>query len=129
MRSRYALYALSFYKFFTIVFLLFQLPDFLSQVKDALGLPSASGAPVAGPIAGPSNAHTIPVAASGPSCIAPAAAPSGPPPIVLEDSDSESGVQILAVPFRSGSSDAYLPMISTDDSWFSDTEFRYYLFL
>ena len=84
----------------------------MTQVKEALGLPSiptpvaASGAPAAPPIS---------------------AVPSGPPPIVLEDSDSDNGVQTLSVPFRSGSSEAYLPMVSTDDSWSSDTEFRYFL--
>ena len=75
-----------------------------------------------GPVAGPSRA--FPVAASGASCASPVPAiSSGPPPIVLEDSDSDSGVQTLSVPFRSGSSEAYLPMVSTDDSWSSDTEF------
>ena len=108
-------------------FFSFQLPEFLSQVKEALGLPLTSAAPIAGPIAGPSHAAAIPVAASGNACVAPAVISSGPPPIVFEDSDSDPGVQTLAVPFRSGSSDTYLPMISTDDSWSSDTEFRYYI--
>ena len=79
--------------------------------------PSVVPAAVPGPSAVP------PVA--GPSRAAPAAALLGPPAIVVEDTDSDSGVQTLAVPFRSGSSDAYLPMLSTDDSWTTDTEFRY----
>ena len=97
------------------------MPDFLSQVKEAL-----ASSPVA-PVAGPSQVPTIPVAASGPSS-APPIISGGPPPIVVEDSgDSDPGVQTLAVPFRAGSSDTYLPMISTDDSWSSDAEFRYFL--
>ena len=87
------------------------MPEFLTQVKEALGLPAVS----------------TPVAASGASAAPPpipAPAAAGPPPIVLEDSDSDNAVQTLSVPFRSGSSEAYLPMVSTDDSWSSDTEFR-----
>ena len=86
-----------------ISFLSFQLPTFLGQVKEALGLPSSQAPPVAGP--------SFPV-------------PSGPPPILLENSESDDDVQTLAVPVRSGSSEAFLPMVSTDDSWTSDTEFR-----
>ena len=89
------------------------MPKFLTQVKEALGLPSVS--------------PLTPVAASGASAVPLATAPaisSVPPPIVLEDSDSDTSVQTLSVPFRSGSSEAYLPMVSTDDSWSSDAEFR-----
>ena len=107
------------------------MPDFLCQVKEALGLPLAPGPSVVpGPsgatavaVPGPSSAVPHPVA--GPSRAAPAVALPGPPAIVVEDTDSDSGVQTLAVPFRSGSSDAYLPMLSTDDSWTTDNEFRY----
>ena len=77
--------------------------------------------PTAGP--SPGVSAPVPVAASGVPGVGPS---SGPPPIVLEDSDSDEGVQTLAVPFRSGSSDTYLPMLSTDDSWSTDPEFRYY---
>ena len=94
----------------------FQLPDFLSQVKEALGLPAVA-APV--PVTGPSSAPVLPV-------------PSVPPPIVLEDDDETEGVQTLAVPCRAGSSEAFLPMVSTDDSWTTDAEFRFvfsFLFL
>ena len=87
----------------------FQLPAFLSKVQSALGLPAVQDAPVAGP-------------SSAPPVIAPL--PGAP----LEHSESEEEVQTLAVPVRSGSSEAFLPMVTTDDSWSSDTEFRY-LFL
>ena len=97
----------------------FQLPDFLSQVKEALGLLAASAVPsaplVAPAVAGLSRAPPLPVPVIS----------STAPAIVLENSDSESDVQTLAVPFRSGSSEAYLPMVSTDDSWSTDTEFRF----
>lgn len=91
---------------------------FLSQVKEALGLPLVP----ADPLAGPSQVPPIPVPVPGPPVAGPSRAlpipvpASGPPPIVLEDSDSDNDVQTLAVPFRSGSSEAYLPMVSTDDS-------------
>ena len=55
-------------------------------------------------------------------------ASSAPPPILVEDSGSESDVQTLAVPFRSGNSDTYLPMLSVDDSWMTDVDFRYIFF-
>ena len=87
------------------------MPAILAQVKDALGSSSSSPFPPATP--GSSGA-------AGPSRAAPA------PPIVLEDTDSDDpDVQTLAVPFRSGISDTYLPMISTEDSWSSDSVFRY----
>ena len=101
--------------FLTILFHLcmfffsFQLPDFLSQVKEALGLPAVAAA---FPVAGPSSAPVLPVS-------------SAPPPIVLEDEDETEGVQTLAVPCRPGSSEAFLPMVSTDDSWSTDAEFRF----
>ena len=89
------------------------LPEFLSQVKEALGLPATQAAPVAGP----SKPPPVPVPVS-------AASSSAPPPIVLENSESDDDVQTLAVPFRSASLEAFLPMVSTDDSWSTDTEFR-----
>ena len=88
------------------------MPAILAQVKDALGT-SSTPSPFPPAIPGPSGA-------AGPSRAATA------PPIVLEDTDSDDpDVQTLAVPFRSGISDTYLPMISTDDSWSSDSVFRY----
>ena len=82
-----------------------------------MGLPAASSQ--APPVAGPSAVAPLVPPTD------PAVGSSGPPPIVLEDSDSDTGVQTLAVPFRSGTSEAYLPMLSTDDAWSSDTEFRF----
>ena len=88
------------------------MPAILAQVKDALGSSSSSSFPPA--IPGPSGSGS-----AGPSRAAPA------PPIALEDTDSDDpDVQTLAVPFRSGISDTYLPMISTEDSWSSDLVFR-----
>ena len=86
------------------------MPAILAQVKEALDGNSTSSAPATAP--GPS-----PVAGSSRSA----------PPIVIEEPDSEEDpdVQTLAVPFRSGISDTYLPMISTEETWFSDSIFRY----
>ena len=85
------------------------MPAILAQVKEALDGNSPSPAPATAP--GPS-----PVAGSSRSA----------PPIVVEEPESEDDpdVQTLAVPFRSGISDTYLPMISTEDNWFSDSIFR-----
>ena len=106
------------------------MPALLSQVQEALGLPAATiPAATAKPLVpvAPSilvTAH-VPVASSSRSAAPPILASSAPP-IVAEDSDSEDpNVQTLAVPFRSGNSDTYLPMISIDDSWHSDVEFRF----
>ena len=102
--------------FLNIYFLLlsFQLPAFLSQVKEALGLPAVPAPAI--PVAGPSSSSVpAPVVASS----------YAPPPIVVENSESDEDVQTLAVPFRSGSSEAFLPMVSTDESWSTDTEFRF----
>ena len=106
------------------------MPALLSQVQEALGL---SAAPIPAGSAKPSvpALPSIPVAASLPVAstsrsAAPPILASSAPPIVAEDSDSEDpNVQTLAVPFRSGNSDTYLPMISIDDSWHTDVEFRF----
>ena len=98
------------------------MPALLSQVQEALGI-SATAVPVA-PVK-----PSIPVASSSRSA-APPTISSSAPPIVAEDSDSEDpNVQTLSVPFRSGNSDTYLPMISVDESWHSDAEFRFVLLL
>ena len=93
------------------------MPALLSQVQQALGLSSAPApsGPVADPVPSTSKAPNIlPVVSS------------SAPPIIAEASDSDDeDVQTLAVPFRSGNSDTYLPMISVDDSWSTDTEFRF----
>ena len=96
-------------------------------MKDALGLPPPSqvapqaapeAAPQAPPIPGPSGA---PLPAAG-------VLSSAPPPIVVEE-DSDDGVQTLAVPFRASSTETYLPMVSTDDSWSTDAEFRFVFYM
>ena len=102
------------------------MPALLTQVQEALGLPM-SAVP-------PSKSPAPPVAAPVPSTSRSTAPPvlpsSSAPPIVAEDSDSDDpDVQTLPVPFRSGNSDTYLPMISLDESWHSDNEFRFvYIF-
>ena len=108
------------------------MPALLSQVQEALGLSSASvsaarqSIPVTAPFPVPAP---IPVASTSRSA-PPILPPSSAPPIVAEDSDSEDqDVQTVAVPFRSGNSDTYLPMVSLDDAWHSDAEFRFVLFL
>ena len=101
------------------------MPALLTQVQEALGL---SSAPV--PAARPSIPvpAPIPVASTSRSAAPPILSSSSAPPIVAEDSDSEDqNVQTVAVPFRSGNSDTYLPMVSVDDSWHSDAEFRFCL--
>ena len=102
------------------------MPALLTQVQEALG-PSA--APVQAALVKPpapvSIAPSVRVASTSQST-APPILSSSAPPIVAEDSDSDDpDVQTLAVPFRSGNSDTYLPMISLNDSWHSDTEFRF----
>ena len=95
------------------------MPAILAQVKDALGGASAA-LPAA--IPGPSPA-------AGPSFSAGFSRSAPAPPIVVEETDSDDpDVQTLAVPFRSGISDTFLPMISTEDSWSSDSIFRYYYY-
>ena len=81
------------------------MPAFLTQVKAALGLPAAplQDAQVPGPSSAP-PAVSLPAAASG-----------VPPPIVLENSESDEDVQTLAVPIRSGSSEAFLPLKSRNE--------------
>ena len=99
------------------LFSLFQMPALLSQVQQALGLPSTPTLPGSDPVPSTSKAPNILPAVS-----------SSAPPIIAEASGSDDeDVQTIAVPFRSGNSDAYLPMISVDDSWSSDTEFRFVL--
>ena len=107
------------------------MPALLTQVQEALGLSSAPvpatrpSIPVPAPIPVPAS---IPVASTSRSAAPPILPSSSAPPIVAEDSDSEDqDVQTVAVPFRSGNSDTYLPMVSLDDAWHSDAEFRFVL--
>ena len=55
----------------------------------------------------------------------------GPPPIQVLQSDSEeddADVQTVTIPFNSASSSTFLPMISTEDRWSTELEFRYLTF-
>ena len=64
---------------------------------------------------------------------APVAGPSAIPPITVfsaasqaastVESDSDSDVKTLTIPFRSASGN-FLPMITTEDKWISELEFR-----
>ena len=95
------------------------MPTLLTQVQEALGLPPSAVPPLKAP------APAAPLPSTSRST-APPVLPSSAPPIVAEASDSDdSDVQTIPVPFRSGNSDTYLPMISLDDSWHSDNEFRF----
>ena len=102
------------------------MPALLTQVQEALGLPAVAAQPsLTKPPALVPAAASIPVPSSSRSNAPPILA-STAPPIVAEESDSDDpDVQTIPVPFRSGNSDTYLPMISLDESWHSDTEFRF----
>ena len=55
----------------------------------------------------------------------------GPPPIQVLESESDeddADVQTVTIPFNSASSSAFLPMISVEDRWSTELEFRYFLF-
>ena len=100
------------------------MPALLTQVQEALGLPEVAPSLVKPPALVPAAA-SVPGPSSSRSTAPPILA-STAPPIVAEESDSDDpDVQTIPVPFRSGNSDTYLPMISLDDSWHSDTEFRF----
>ena len=49
---------------------------------------------------------------------------SGPPAISVIDPDSDPDVQSITIPFRSASSTNFLPMISVEDKWITELEFR-----
>ena len=52
----------------------------------------------------------------------------GPPPIQVLESESEeddTDVQTVTIPFNSASSSTFLPMISVEDRWSTELEFRY----
>ena len=99
----------------------FQMPALLSQVQQALGIPSTPALPVSDPVPSTSTSKA--------PAILPAASSSAPPIIAEASGSEDEDFQAIAVPFRSGNSDVYLPMISLDDSWFSDTEFRFVIYL
>ena len=82
---------------------------------------AASAPPLQSFVQPPVPFSSVPVAA---------AASVGPPAIdVLHDSDSDPDVHSLTIPFRSASSELFLPMISTDDAWITNLELRYSYFL
>ena len=70
----------------------------------------------------------IPAAMGNASAAAGFSTAAAPPSIVAaHDSDSDPDVQSLTIPFRAGSSSSenFLPMVSTDDTWISELEFRW----
>ena len=86
-------------------------------------VPSISAVPAVPAI---SAAPTIPV---GDSEFLPS---QGPPPIQVLESESEdddADVQTVTIPFNSASSSTFLPMISVEDRWSTELEFRYILII
>ena len=58
-----------------------------------------------------------------------AAAATGPPAIsVIPEAEEDPDVQSFAIPFSSTSSVNFIPKISTEDSWMTELEFRFYYF-
>ena len=79
-----------------------------------------SSAPTGVPL--PSSAQAVPSIAVLPA--APPAAAAGPPVISVIESDSDTDVQSFTIPFRSAFSSTFLPMISVEDTWMTELEFR-----
>ena len=53
---------------------------------------------------------------------------AAPPSVaVVNDSDSDPDVHSITIPFRSSTSENFLPMVSTDDTWITELEFRYFV--
>ena len=100
----------------------------MSQWQGSMG---PSVAPPVGQVSGPSSTWpAIPVLpTSGANAFSTL---PGPPSVTAhrQDSDSDPDVQSLTIPFRSGSSSSenFLPMVSTDDTWISELEFRFVSF-
>ena len=95
-----------------------QLPSLLSQMVPGV---SASVVP---PVAA-TNVPSIPVISDNSQEFSTS---QGPPPIQVLQSDSEeddADVQTVTIPFNSASSSTFLPMISTEDRWSTELEFRY----
>ena len=115
-----------FLPFLIRCFLSFQLPTFMNQFQ---GLPQNPPA-AAMAVPGPSSRPSIPIIASGMPSVAPIQSFSNvaaPPSIaVVNDSDSDPDVQSITIPFRSSTSENFLPMVSTDDTWIAELEFRYF---
>ena len=107
------------------------MPTLLSQVKEALG---PSSIPVVAPDAAAAPVVAVALAAALLAIASTSKAPPIPVPVpvqsaaysfIVEDSDSDPDVQTLAVPFHSGSLDMFIPMVSVDEAWISDAEFRF----
>ena len=120
--------------YFYIYFSFFQLPAVLSKVP---GVPTATGMPVASvPSAQPIHSLQVQPQSQGlppsqPFAFSgyqnqPVFSGSHPPGSNQTDSDSDTEIPSLALPCRAGSaiSDNYLPMISTEDKWLSDPDYR-----
>ena len=72
------------------------------------------------------SVSTVPVLSALPS--GSATVSGGPPPITVvdaADSDEDADVHSLTIPFRSASSSNFLSMISIEDKWITELEFRY----
>ena len=97
------------------------MPAVLSQTQGPSNVPVPS---VPLPVQG-----QVPVQSQPPFSGFPSQPPfSGVPVASMNQSDSESDSEIptLALPFRASSaiSENYLPMISTEDKWLTDPEYR-----
>ena len=106
--------------FISIYFFHFQLPSLLSQMVPGVSVPVAPA-----PVASTGNVPTIPVLPGNSSDFMTS---QGPPPIQVLQSDSEeddADVQTVTIPFNSASSSTFLPMISIEDRWSTELEFRY----
>ena len=58
-----------------------------------------------------------------------ARAATGPPAIsVIPEAEDDPDVQSFAIPFSSTTSVNFIPKISTEDSWMTELEFRFYYF-
>ena len=82
------------------------------------------GVSVAPPVAA-ANVPLIPVIPDNSQECSPS---QGPPPIQVLQSDSEdddADVQTVTIPFNSASSSTFLPMISIEDRWSTELEYRY----
>ena len=79
--------------------------------------------PVAPPVAA-ASVPSIPVIPDNSQEFSPS---QGPPPIQVLQSDSEddADVQTVTIPFNSASSSTFLPMISIEDRWSTELEYRY----